>query len=90
MKVQNRSGMRSTLQHALVLDGAPDEFAAHRVEFAGRRLDVLFDFLQRERVIGALVPVALARNGVEAEARLRGLVLPVGPLVASDSLHAAV
>ena len=72
------------LEHALVVDRARDQFAAHLVELGGRRLDVALDLLQREGVVGALVPVALARDGVEAEAVLVGPLAPVRPLVAGD------
>ena len=46
-----------------------------------------FDLLQGEGVIGALVPIALALDGVEAEAVLVGPLAPVRPLVAGDALH---
>ena len=87
MKVQNRSGDAQNLQHALVVDRARDEFAAHRVELGGGRLDVLFDLLQREGVIGALVPVPLAIDRMERESRGLGLFAPVRPLVARNALH---
>ena len=47
----------------------------------------LFDFLQREGIIGALVPVARAIHRVKHEACRVGLVLPVRPLVARNALH---
>ena len=75
------------LQHALVRDRARDQLAAHRVELGGRRLEVVFDLLQGERVIGALVPVAFARDGVKRKAGCGGLFFPVGPLVAGNALH---
>ncbi len=76
-------------QHALVGDRAPDKLAAHTVKLGRRRLDVALDLFERKGVISALVPVALARNGVEAEAGRLGLLFPVRSFVAGDSLHAA-
>ena len=42
---------------------------------------------QREGVIGALVPVTLAVDGVETKADGLGLVAPVRPLLAANALH---
>src|SRR5271169_288336 len=49
----------------LVVDDVTDEFKAHRIDLSRRRLDLTFDFLQREGVKGAFVPIALAVNGVK-------------------------
>src|SRR5260370_19377441 len=46
-------------QVAFVVNRVGDEFEAHRVAFAGRCFDLAFDLIQRERIIGAFVPVAL-------------------------------
>jgi hypothetical protein len=71
----------------LVGDDAPDEFAAHPVELGGRRFEVLLYFFQREGVIGALIPIALAVDAVEVEADLFRAGAPVRPLLAGDPLH---
>src|SRR5262249_8801520 len=47
----------------------------------------VLDFLERERVIGALVPVALTIDGVKRETGLVGLLAPIRPFVAWDALH---
>ena len=71
----------------LVVDRAAGKFEAHRVDFAGRRLDLAFDFVQREGVIGALVPIALAVDGVKIKPGAFGGRAPVVALGAGDALH---
>ena len=70
-----------------VSDRAADEFEAHAVDLGGRRLDLVLDLAQRERVIGALVPIALAVDGVEIEARGFGGRAPVVAFGTDDALH---
>src|SRR5262249_14700318 len=45
------------------------------------------DLLQRKRVVSALVPVALAIDGVKREAHLGGLLAPIRTFIACDALH---
>ena len=70
-----------------VVDGAADQFEAHRVDFAGRLLDLAFDLLQRERVIGPFVPIAFAVDGVKIESGALGGRAPVIAFGADDTLH---
>jgi hydrogenase maturation factor len=73
--------------HPLIVGSARDELAAHAVKLGGRRLEVALDLLQRETVVGALVPVGLAIERVKQEADALGGVAPVGTLLAGDALH---
>ena len=57
------------------------------MDFAGRRFDLLLDFVKRERIIGPLVPIPLAVNGVKCEAGIFGGGLPVVSFGAGDALH---
>jgi hypothetical protein len=66
-----------TLQIAFVADRAADEFEAHRIDFARGILDLTFDFIQREGVIGALVPIALAVKGMKVKSGCFGGGAPV-------------
>ena len=75
------------LQILLVLDRLADKFEAHRVDFAGRRLDLALDLVQRERVVGALVPIAFAVDRVEVEPCTLGSGAPVVALGADDASH---
>src|SRR6185437_13468357 len=75
------------LQNPFVVDGAADELETHGVDLAGRRFDLLLDFIQCERVVAALIPVALAVNGVEIEAAGFGGFQPVVAFGAGDALH---
>ena len=50
-----------------VVDRAADQFETHRLDLAGRRLDPPLDLVERKRVIGALVPIAFAVEGVKVE-----------------------
>ena len=70
-----------------VSDGLADQFEAHRVDLAGRRLDLALDLVKREGVIGALVPIALAVDGVEVEPGGLSGGAPVIPLGTDDALH---
>src|SRR5215216_5151782 len=86
---QRPEGLRNfqPAQIVFVVDRVAYEFEAHGVDFAGRSLDLPLDCLQRERVIGALVPIAFAVDGVEAEARAFGGRAPVVAFGADDALH---
>src|SRR5262245_11001305 len=75
------------LQIFLVIDRLTHQLEAHRVDLGGRRLDLALDFLQREGVIGALVPIAFAVDGVEIESRAFRGGAPVVALGAGDALH---
>src|SRR5215813_8028268 len=74
-------------QDTLVFHCAIDEIVAHLLDFSRRRLDGVLDFLERERVIGALVPVTLTLDGVKRKAGLVGLLAPICPFIAWDALH---
>ena len=76
-------------QPEFVVDRAPHQFEAHRVDFAGRRLDLPFDLLERERIVGAFVPIALAVDGVKIESGWLGGGAPVVAFRAGDALHPA-
>src|ERR1700722_10682829 len=54
-------------QRVFVVDRAADQFEAHRVDFACRGLDLVFDFVEREGVVGAFVPIAFAVDGMKIE-----------------------
>jgi hypothetical protein len=73
-------------QHAFVIDRVADDWA-HGVDFAGRVFDPALDFVERERIIGALVPITLAIDGVEIEPGCVGGLAPVVTLGASNALH---
>ena len=74
-------------QIIFIVDRVADEFEAHGVDLAGRRLDLAFDLIQRERIIGALVPIAFAIDGVEIESgAFRGRA-PVVAFGADNALH---
>ena len=76
-RFQNASGKSQAAQVAFITDRAADEFEADRIDFAGGGLDLPLDFVEREGVIGALVPVTLAVEGVKIKSGgLRG-VAPV-------------
>ncbi len=75
-------------QYAFIGDGACHQFLAHPVELGGRRFEVLLDLFQGEGIVGPLVPIAFAVDGMELEADLLGGFAPVGALVAGDALHA--
>src|ERR1700730_12523171 len=70
-----------------VVDRASDEFEAHGVDLAGGLLDLTFDLIQRERIIGALVPIALAIDGVEIESGAFGSGAPIAAFRACDTPH---
>lgn len=74
-------------QMAFVADHATGELQAHRIDLAGRRFDRALDLVERERIIGALVPITLAVDGVEGEAALLGGLLPVVAFGTNDALH---
>ncbi|MGY3123787.1 hypothetical protein ACVWXQ_007724 [Bradyrhizobium sp. S3.14.4] len=74
-------------QIALVTDHAAGKLDAHRVDLGCRRLDAALDLVEREGVIGALVPIAFAVDGVEGEAALFGGLPPVVALGADDASH---
>src|ERR1700733_14096515 len=82
-----RLGYPQSPQMPLVFDHRTAELAAHRVDFAGRRLDHVLDFGEREGVKGALVPVAHTVDGVKIEAAGFSGRLPVVALSAGDTLH---
>src|SRR6185436_3888360 len=71
----------------LVLDRTADQFEAHRLDLAGGPLNPPLDFVERERVIGPLVPIALAVDGVKREACAFGGGTPVVAFGAGDALH---
>ena len=66
---------------------AGDQFAAHAFELGRRRFEVALDLLQREAVIGALVPIALAIDRMKDKADAFGSLAPVRPLVAGNAPH---
>ena len=68
-------------------DHAGDDFAAHAVEFTRWRLQVGFDFTEREGVIGALIPVALAIHGVKIKADRFRTLAPIRTLLVGDPSH---
>ena len=74
-------------QDAFIADRAAGKFEAHRVDFAGRPFDLAFDLVQREGVIGALVPIALAIDGVKIEPGAFGGRAPIVALGTDDALH---
>ena len=74
-------------QIIFVVDRAGDEFEAHRIDFSGRLFDLTFDLIQRERIIGALVPIALAIDGVKIKSGFFSGGAPVVALGAGDALH---
>ena len=80
-------GYLQPAQIFFVVDRAADQFEAHRVDLAGRRLDPAFDLVQRERVIGPFVPIALAVDGVKIEPGAFGGRAPVVAFGAGDALH---
>ena len=82
-----RFGYLQPAQIFFVVDRAADQFEAHRVDLAGGRLDPPFDLVQRERVIGPFVPIALAVDGVKSEAGAFGGGAPVVAFGAGDALH---
>jgi len=73
--------------HGFVIDGVADQFEAHRVDLGGGRLDPAFDLTERERVVGALVPIAFAVDGVKIEAGAFGGSNPVVAFRTDDALH---
>jgi hypothetical protein len=70
-----------------VVDRAADQFEAHRLDFAGGFLDLAFDLLQRECIIGPFVPIAFAVDGVKIESGALGSGAPVIAFGADDTLH---
>jgi hypothetical protein len=75
------------VQIAFIVNRAGDEFQAHGVDFAGRFFDPAFDLIQRERIIGAFVPVALVIDSVKIKS---GFIRGDAPVVAfgtGDALH---
>ena len=86
---QRPEGFRNlqSAQNFLVVDRAGDEFEAHRVDLAGRRLDLIFDLLQRERIAGALIPIAFAVDGVKIKTGFVRRDAPVLALGAGKALH---
>lgn len=81
------NGDCETLEDAVVVDGTGDEFAAHAVKLRRRILKIVLDLLQREGVIGALVPVRRIVDGVKIETDRFGLFAPVRPLLAGNAPH---
>ncbi len=74
-------------QGGFVVDRLADQFKAHRIDFAGWCFDLAFDLVQAEGITGALVPVALAVDGVEIKPGLLGGCAPVVALGAGEALH---
>jgi hypothetical protein len=74
-------------QILFVVNRAADQFEAHRIDLAGRRLDGALDLVERERVIGTLVPIALAVDGMKVKSHAFGGRLPVVAFRTSDALH---
>ena len=83
-------GYSQAAQVLFVVERMTDQFEAHRVDFSGGRFDSAFDLIQRERVIGPLVPVAFAIDGVKVEAGALGGRAPVVAFGADDALHGAL
>lgn len=75
------------VQIAFVADRAADEFEAHRIDFARGVLDLTFDFIEREGVAGAFIPIALAVEGVKIKSGRRGSGAPVVAFTANEALH---
>ena len=71
----------------LVVDREADEFEAHGVDLGRRRLDLAFDLVEREGVAAALVPIALAVDGVKIKPGFVGGDAPVVALGAGKALH---
>ena len=82
-----RFGYFQPAQIFFIPDRAADQFEAHRLDLAGGRLDPPFDLVQRERVIGPFVPIALAVDGVKGKADAFGGGAPVVAFGAGDALH---
>ena len=80
-------GYLQPAQIPFVVDGFACEFEAHGVDLAGRRLDLALDLIKRKGIIGALIPVGLAVDGVEVEAGRFGGRAPVVALGTGDALH---
>src|SRR5262249_8228485 len=80
-------GNAQALEHFAVVDRARNELAAHPVELCGRPLDVALDLVERERIVGALVPIALAVDRVKQEALGFRLGAPIGALLTGNALH---
>ena len=57
------------------------------MDLAGRRFDLALDLVEREGVIGPLVPIALAVGGMEVESGGFGCRLPVVALGTGDASH---
>ena len=74
-------------QDRFVVDRAADEFETHGVDLGGRCLDSALDLVQRKRVIGALVPIAFAVDGVKIESGAFGGRAPVVTFRAFDAPH---
>ncbi len=67
-----RVGYLEAPQRVFVLDRVSDQFEAHRIDLSCWLFDLTFDLIQRERIIGALVPIALAIDGVKIKPALFG------------------
>ncbi len=75
------------LQIFFVVDGAADEFEAHRVDVAGGRFDLSLDLIRRERIVRAFIPIALAVDGMKIKSAGFGGDAPVVSFRANDALH---
>ena len=71
----------------LVVDREADEFEAHGVDLGRRQLDLALDFVEREGVVAAFVPITLAVDGVKIKPGLVGGNAPVVALGAGEALH---
>ena len=58
-----------------------------RVDLGRRQLDLAFDFVEREGVVAAFVPITLAVDGVKIKPGLVGGIAPVVALGAGEALH---
>ena len=76
-----------TPQIFFIADHPADQFEAHRLDLGGGCLESPLDLVERERVIGPLVPIALAADGVKGEARAFGGGTPVVAFGTGDALH---
>jgi hypothetical protein len=74
-------------QRAFVVDRMSNEFEAHRVDFPGGLFDLTLDLIQREGIIGAFVPIALAVDGVKIKPGFVSGSAPVVALGANNALH---
>jgi hypothetical protein len=69
----------------LVRDNSRYQFAGHFLQLGRRCFEILFDFLEREGIVGPLVPITPPVKGMEAD--LFGARAPIPTLFAGDAPH---